>query len=65
MNMLPIPALDGGRVFLLIVTVIIERITHKKIDPKYEGYIHAIGMLLLLALMAYVMFNDIVRIIHG
>lgn len=65
MNMLPIPALDGGRVFLLIVTVIIEKITKKKIDPKYEGYIHAIGMLLLLALMAYVMFNDIVRIIHG
>ncbi|MBQ6540180.1 MAG: site-2 protease family protein [Oscillospiraceae bacterium] len=65
MNMLPIPALDGGRVFLLIVTVIIEKITGKHIDPKYEGYIHAIGMLLLLALMAFVMYNDIVRLIHG
>ena len=65
MNMLPIPALDGGRVFLLIVTAIIEKLTGKKIDPKYEGYIHAIGMVLLLALMAYVMFNDIVRLIHG
>ena len=65
MNMLPIPALDGGRVFLLIVTVIIEKITGKHVNPKYEAYIHAIGMILLLALMAYVMFNDIVRIIHG
>ena len=37
MNMLPIPALDGGRVFLMIVTVIIEAITKKKLDPKYEG----------------------------
>ena len=63
MNMLPIPALDGGRVFLLLVTWVIERITKKRLDPKYEGYIHAAGMVLLLALMAYVMFNDIVRIV--
>lgn len=63
MNMLPIPALDGGRVFLLIVTWIIESVTKKKLDPKYEGYIHAAGMVLLLALMAFVMFNDILRIV--
>ena len=63
MNMLPIPALDGGRVFLLLITWIVESITHKKLDPKYEGYIHAGGMVLLLALMAVVMFNDIVRIV--
>ena len=63
MNMLPIPAMDGGRVFLLIVTGIIEAITHKKLDPKYEGYIHAAGMVLLLALMAVIMFNDIVKIV--
>ena len=63
MNMLPIPALDGGRVFLLIVTVIIEAITRKKLNPKYEGAIHATGMVLLLALMAVIMFNDILKII--
>lgn len=62
MNMLPIPALDGGRVFLLLITALIEALTKKKLDPKYEGYIHAAGMLLLLALMAFVMLNDIVRI---
>ena len=56
-------ALDGGRVFLLLVTWVIERITKKRLDPKYEGYIHAAGMVLLLALMAYIMFNDIVRIV--
>lgn len=65
MNMLPIPALDGGRVFFLIVTWIIETISRKHLDPKYEGYIHAGGMALLLALMAFVMFNDITRIITG
>ena len=63
MNMLPIPALDGGRVFLLLVTMLIEALTKKKLDPKYEGYIHAAGMVLLLALMAFVMFNDIIRIV--
>ena len=62
MNMLPLPALDGGRVFLLIVTSVIEAITGKKLDPKYEGYIHAAGMVLLLGLMAFVMFHDIWRI---
>lgn len=63
MNMLPIPALDGGRVFCLIVTAIIEKITHKKLDPKYEAYIHAAGMVLLLAFMGFIMFNDIVKLI--
>lgn len=63
MNMLPIPALDGGRVFLLIVTAIFEAVSHKKLDPKYESYIHAAGMVLLLLLMVVIMFNDISRII--
>lgn len=65
MNMLPIPALDGGRVFLMIVTVIIEAVSSKKLDPKYEGYIHLGGMVLLLGLMALVMYNDIAKLITG
>lgn len=59
MNMLPIPALDGGRVLGLLLTCIIEKITRKKLDAKYEGYIHGIGMVLLLALMAVILFKDI------
>lgn len=65
MNMLPIPALDGGRVFLLVVTVIIEAITRKKLDPKYENYINMAGMVLLLTLMAFVMFNDVWKLFRG
>ena len=65
MNLLPIPALDGGRVFLLLVTWVIETVTRKKLNPKYEGYIHAAGMVLLLGLMAFVMLNDIIRIVTG
>lgn len=63
MNMLPIPALDGGRVFCMIITVIIEAVTRKKLDPKYEGYINAAGMILLLGLMFLIMYNDIVKIV--
>lgn len=59
MNLLPIPALDGGRVFGLLITVAIEGITRKKLDPKYEGYIHGIGMILLLILMGVILFKDI------
>jgi len=65
MNMLPIPALDGGRVFFLFITWLIESVTRRKLDPKYEGYINTAGFALLMGLMVLVMFNDIVRIIRG
>ena len=59
MNLLPIPALDGGRAVCLLLTTAVEAVTRKKIDPKYEGYLHAAGMILLLGLMAVIMFKDI------
>lgn len=59
MNLLPIPALDGGRVVGLLITTVVEAVTKKKINPKYEGYLHGVGMMLLLALMAVIMFKDI------
>jgi len=65
MNLLPIPALDGGRAVCLLITVVIEKITKKKLDPKYEGYIHAAGMVLLLGLMAIILFKDVFRIFAG
>ncbi len=65
MNMLPIPALDGGHIFLLLVTWILEKIRRRKIDPKYESYIHAAGLVVLLGFMLVVTMNDILRIIVG
>lgn len=65
MNLLPIPALDGGRVLALLITTAIVKITGKEINPKYEGYIHGIGMVLLLVLMALIMFKDIFAIFKG
>ena len=65
MNLLPIPALDGGRVVALLVTAAIEKIFRKKIDPKYEAYINGIFMILLLALIALITFKDIFHIFGG
>jgi len=59
MNLLPVPALDGGRVFALVLITAIEAVTRKKVNPKVEAYVHGVGMVLLLALMAIIMFKDI------
>ena len=65
MNLLPIPALDGGRSVGVLLTAAIEGITKKKINPKYEGYIHGAGMIVLFALMGVIMFKDIFVIFKG
>ena len=65
MNLLPIPALDGGRVVGVLVTAAVEALTRKKINPKYEGYLHGAGMIFLLGLMAVVMFKDIFVLFRG
>ena len=65
MNLLPIPALDGGRIAALLITVVIEKLIGRKIDPKYEGYLHGAGMILLLGLMAIIMFKDVFVILKG
>ena len=65
MNLQPLPALDGGRVVGLLLTTAIEVVTRKKIDPKYEGIIHGVGMVLLMGLMAVILFKDIFTIFRG
>ena len=56
-NLLPIPALDGGR----LVFLMIEGITGKPMDPKKEGFIHLTGFVLLIGLMIFMVYKDIVR----
>ena len=60
-NLLPFPALDGGR----IVFVLIEMIIGKPIPRDKEGIVHLVGMVLLMILMAFVFYNDIHRLITG
>ena len=59
--LLPLPALDGGRLIFLIF----EGIFRRPVPAKYEGMVHAIGMLLLLGLVLFVTFFDIKRLIFG
>ncbi len=58
-NLIPLPAFDGGRAFFLLI----EKITGKKVPPKVENTIHTIGFVLLMILMVAITYNDIMRII--
>ncbi len=58
MNLLPIPALDGGR----LVFLIIEAIRRKPINREKEGMIHFVGLMVLMVLMVVILFNDIINI---
>lgn len=58
MNLLPIPALDGGRIFFILI----EMIRRKPIKPEHEGFVHFIGLALLLILMLVITFSDITKL---
>lgn len=57
-NILPIPALDGGRFFFILV----QGITGKKANPKLEGWIHTVGFVFLLLFIAFITFHDLLRL---
>ena len=59
MNLLPLPALDGGR----LVFLIIEAVRGKRVSPEKEGMVHFAGFVLLMALMVVIMFNDILKLV--
>lgn len=59
MNLLPLPALDGGRIFFLFLNGLWLLLFRKTINPRYEGYVHMTGMALLMGLMLVVAFSDI------
>lgn len=59
MNMLPIPALDGGRIFFVLLNGVIYLVSRRRIPEKYEGYVHAGAFVLLLVLMAVIALHDV------
>lgn len=59
-NLLPLPAFDGGRLLFMII----EKIKGSPIDPKVENWIHSIGFILLMILMIFITYNDIIRLFH-
>ena len=60
-NLLPLPALDGGR----LVFLFFEMIFGKSLSSKYEGWIHAFGFFLFIALMLFITYSDIIKLIKG
>ena len=60
-NLLPLPALDGGR----IVFLLIELVRRKPIKPEYEGYVHLAGIILLMGLMIIITYKDIMQLFAG
>lgn len=60
MNLLPLPALDGGR----LVFLLIEAVRGKAIDREKEGMVHLIGLIILMGLMFFIMYNDIAKLFH-
>ena len=59
MNLLPLPALDGGRILFLLLNGVLNLLLRKKISPKYEGYVHMAGLLALMCLMLVVTLSDV------
>ena len=64
MNLLPIPALDGGHIMFLIVSTVAEKVFRKKIPMKYEAAINMVFLALLMGLMLFVTFNDVMKLFH-
>ena len=58
MNLLPIPALDGGRLIFLLV----EAVRRKRVPPEKEGMVHFVGFAFLMIFMVVVLFNDIIKL---
>lgn len=63
MNMLPIPGLDGGRAFLLVAGELFYLATRRRLDSKYEAYLNAGFLILLMAFMAAVTFSDVWKLV--
>jgi len=61
MNLLPLPGLDGGRLIFLII----EGIRRKPIPPEKEGMVHAAGLILLMSLVVFITYKDIIRLFTG
>ena len=63
MNLLPLPALDGGKVLFLVVNAAALALFRRQIPPKYENYIHMAGFALLMGLMLFVTFHDVIKLL--
>jgi regulator of sigma E protease len=59
-NILPFPALDGGRLFFLLI----ELVTRKRVNPEVERWVHAVGMVILITLIVVITYSDVQKLFH-
>ena len=62
MNLLPIPALDGGQIFIMFVTTLVTKVTKRPVNPKYAGYLNYAGFVALMLFMLVVTASDIFKL---
>lgn len=62
MNLLPLPALDGGKIFFLVVNALCMLTIRKQIPAKFENYVHLAGFILLMGLMLVITFHDVIKL---
>ena len=60
LNLLPLPALDGGRLLFMFVEVV----RGKPVPPEKEGMVHFAGLVVFMVLMVFIMYNDIMKIVR-
>jgi len=65
MNLLPIPALDGGRIVFILISWVVEKIIRRDLDPKYEGYVHTGAFVLLIGFMVFILVQDVVKLVSN
>ena len=63
-NLMPIPGLDGGRIFLMLVSAAFSKLFRREFPAKLENYVNTVGLILLFGFMIFIIFNDIVRIVQ-
>ena len=63
MNLLPLPALDGGRILFLLVDAVAIKVFHRKIPERFQAAVNAAGMALLLGFMLLVTFQDVFKLV--
>ena len=62
MNLLPLPALDGGKIFFLVVNALSLRIIRRQIPARFENYVHLAGFVLLMGFMLVITFHDVIKL---
>ena len=63
MNLLPLPALDGGQIFIMFASALVKKVTGRPVNAKYAGYLNYAGFVALMVFMLVVTMSDILKLL--